>query len=62
LTAQWFRYPNAQVFAFDKGYSLCVLTRAANGDHPAVAALVDTVIHHLGSAPRNVVSRDRLRQ
>src|SRR5215831_15448758 len=32
LTAQWFRYPNAQVFAFDKGYSLCVLTRAANGE------------------------------
>src|SRR6202166_3921660 len=32
ITAQWFRYPNAQVFAFDKGYSLYVLTRAANGE------------------------------
>jgi type IV secretion/conjugal transfer VirB4 family ATPase len=32
LTAQWFRYPGAQVFAFDKGYSLFVLTRAANGE------------------------------
>src|SRR5262249_10690722 len=32
LTAQWFRYPGAQVFAFDKGYSLYVLTRAANGE------------------------------
>ena len=26
-TAQWFRYPRAQVFAFDKGYSLLVLTK-----------------------------------
>jgi type IV secretion/conjugal transfer VirB4 family ATPase len=32
ITAQWFRYPNAQVFAFDKGYSLYVLTKAANGE------------------------------
>jgi type IV secretion system protein VirB4 len=32
LAAQWFRYPHAQVFAFDKGYSLYVLTRAANGE------------------------------
>jgi len=32
VTAQWFRYPNAQVFAFDKGYSLFVLTRAAKGE------------------------------
>lgn len=31
-TAQWFRYPRAQVFAFDKGYSLLVLTKAAGGD------------------------------
>lgn len=30
--AQWFRYPRAQVFAFDKGYSLFVLTRAAGGE------------------------------
>lgn len=32
LTAQWFRYPRAQVFAFDKGYSLYVLTKAAGGE------------------------------
>lgn len=32
IAAQWFRYPSAQVFAFDKGYSLFVLTRAAHGD------------------------------
>jgi len=32
IAAQWFRYPKAQVFAFDKGYSLYVLTRAANGE------------------------------
>lgn len=31
-TAQWFRYPRAQVFAFDKGYSLLVLTKAAGGE------------------------------
>jgi type IV secretion/conjugal transfer VirB4 family ATPase len=30
--AQWFRYPRAQVFAFDKGYSLFVLTKAAGGE------------------------------
>src|SRR3989454_7492348 len=32
ITAQWFRYRSAQVFAFDKGYSLYVLTRASNGE------------------------------
>jgi type IV secretion system protein TrbE len=32
ITAQWFRYPQSQVFAFDKGYSLYVLCRAANGE------------------------------
>ena len=32
IAAQWFRYPNAQVFAFDKGYSLYVLCRAAGGE------------------------------
>ena len=31
IAAQWFRYPNARVFAFDKGYSLYVLNRAAGG-------------------------------
>lgn len=32
IAAQWFRYPRAQVFAFDKGYSLWVLTKAAGGE------------------------------
>jgi type IV secretion system protein VirB4 len=32
IAAQWFRYPHAQVFAFDKGYSLFVLTKAAHGE------------------------------
>lgn len=32
LAAQWFRYPNAQVFAFDKGYSIWMLTAAAGGE------------------------------
>ncbi len=32
IVAQWFRYPRAQVFAFDKGYSLFVLTKAAGGE------------------------------
>ena len=32
IAAQWFRYPHAQVFGFDKGYSLYVLCRAADGD------------------------------
>ena len=29
IAAQWFRYPRAQVFAFDKGFSLFALTHAA---------------------------------
>ena len=33
LIAQFFRYPNAQVFCFDKGRSAFVLTKAAGGDH-----------------------------
>ena len=32
LAAQWFRYPGAQVFAFDRGYSLHVLTQAVGGE------------------------------
>jgi type IV secretion system protein VirB4 len=31
IAAQWFRYPNARVFAFDKGYSMYVLNRATGG-------------------------------
>jgi type IV secretion/conjugal transfer VirB4 family ATPase len=32
MTAQWFRYPGAQVFAFDRGYSIWMLTVAAGGE------------------------------
>jgi type IV secretion/conjugal transfer VirB4 family ATPase len=31
FVAQWFRYPNARVFAFDKGHSLYALAKAAGG-------------------------------
>jgi type IV secretion system protein VirB4 len=37
VAAQWFRYPGAQVFAFDKGYSLYVLTKAAGGEFYDIA-------------------------
>jgi type IV secretion system protein VirB4 len=32
IAAQWFRYPRAQVFAFDRGYSIWMLTEAAGGE------------------------------
>jgi type IV secretion/conjugal transfer VirB4 family ATPase len=32
LAAQWFRYPRAQVFAFDRGYSIWMLNQAAAGE------------------------------
>ncbi len=31
FVSQWFRYPNARVFAFDKGHSLYTLCKAAGG-------------------------------
>ena len=37
LMSQFLRYEGAQVFAFDKGYSAFVLTRAVRGDHYDVA-------------------------
>ena len=33
LAAQWFRYPNAQVFAFDWDYSMWLLTESLGGRH-----------------------------
>jgi type IV secretion system protein VirB4 len=33
LMAQFFRYPDARVFAFDKGYSSFILATAAGGEH-----------------------------
>jgi type IV secretion system protein TrbE len=32
IAAQWFRYPGAQVFAFDRGYSVATLTEAMGGE------------------------------
>ena len=32
LAAQWFRYPRSQVFAFDRGYSMWMLTKAVGGE------------------------------
>jgi type IV secretion system protein VirB4 len=32
ICAQWFRYPRAQVFVFDRGYSIWMLTAAAGGE------------------------------
>lgn len=32
IASQWFRYPRAQVFAFDRGYSIWMLTQAAGGE------------------------------
>ena len=32
LAAQWFRYPGAQLFAFDRGYSVWMLTEAVGGE------------------------------
>ncbi|BAP87626.1 CagE, TrbE, VirB component of type IV transporter system [Burkholderiales bacterium GJ-E10] len=37
LAAQQFRYPRAQVFAFDKGYSMLPLVWAAAGEHYDIA-------------------------
>jgi type IV secretion system protein VirB4 len=37
LAAQQFRYPKAQVFAFDKGYSMLPLVWAAGGQHYDIA-------------------------
>jgi type IV secretion system protein VirB4 len=38
LLAQQFRYPGAQVFAFDKGYSLFVLCAASGGSYYEIGA------------------------
>ncbi len=40
LAAQWFRYPDAQIIAFDKGFSLKVLCAAAQG-----------TFYHIGADP-----------
>ncbi|MGC4409997.1 VirB4 family type IV secretion/conjugal transfer ATPase (plasmid) [Rhizobium rosettiformans] len=41
IAAQFRRYENAQIFAFDKGMSLMPLTRAVGGDHHEIGAEAD---------------------
>jgi len=43
IAAQHFRYPRAQVFAFDKGYSLLPLCWASGGEHYDIAGDADGV-------------------
>ncbi|MDQ2695557.1 MAG: hypothetical protein M3Z21_09325, partial [Pseudomonadota bacterium] len=43
IMAQFFRYPNAQVFCFDKGYSSFPLCQAAGGEHYDVAGETETL-------------------
>ena len=52
LMAQFFRYPNAQVFAFDKGYSAYVLTSAAGGNH------YDLGLDDISFCPFSLIDRD----
>ena len=43
LVAQHFRYPNAQAFVFDKGYSMYPLVSAAGGQHYDIAGESDDI-------------------
>jgi type IV secretion system protein VirB4 len=43
IIAQHFRYKNAQVFCFDKGYSAYVLAKACGGEHYAIAGEKSTL-------------------
>ena len=42
MIAQFFRYPNAQVYLFDKGYSAYVLCKAMQGAHYDIAGIKET--------------------
>jgi type IV secretion system protein VirB4 len=53
LVAQQFRYPNAQVFAFDKGYSMLPLVSAAGGQHYDIAGDA----HDLAFCPLGMVDK-----
>lgn len=53
LVAQHFRYPRAQVFAFDKGYSLLPLCWASGGEHYDIAG--DTEDTELAFCPLSQV-------
>ncbi len=46
--AQWLRYENARIFAFDKGYSLYTLTKACGGEFYDIGAGADLTFCPLG--------------
>jgi hypothetical protein len=58
--AQWFRYPGAQVFAFDKGYSLQTLAMACGGDFYDIGGEEGNDAHSIGSgfAPLENIDTD----
>jgi type IV secretion/conjugal transfer VirB4 family ATPase len=53
IVAQQFRYPRAQVFAFDKGYSMLPLVTAAGGQHYDIAGDA----HDLAFCPLGMIDR-----
>ncbi|MBU2770120.1 VirB4 family type IV secretion/conjugal transfer ATPase [Acidithiobacillus caldus] len=53
IVAQQFRYPKAQVFAFDKGYSMLPLVSAAGGQHYDIAGDA----HDLAFCPLGMVDK-----
>jgi type IV secretion system protein VirB4 len=61
--AQFLRYEGAQVFAFDKGYSAFVLTKAVRGDHydvagPEAAGLAFTPLAHVDDPGERMWAQD----
>lgn len=58
--AQWFRYPRAQVFAFDKGYSLQTLAMACGGDFYDIGGEEGGDAHGIGAgfAPLENIDTD----
>ncbi len=58
--AQWFRYAGAQVFAFDKGYSLQTLAMACGGDFYDIGGEEGEDGHSIGSgfAPLENIDTD----
>lgn len=58
LAAQWLRYPNARVVAFDKGRSLYALTEAVGGQHYDIAGeLSDLTFAPLNRVADSVIEK-----
>ena len=51
IAAQWFRYPRAQVFAFDRGYSMWLLTEGR-----AVHSTISQVLKRISPSARFGIS------